>query len=34
MSCDATRCNAQIAFCDTFHNHAPTRSGVSENTPG
>jgi hypothetical protein len=34
MSCDATLCNVQIHFCDTFHDHAPTRSGVSENTPG
>jgi hypothetical protein len=34
MSCDAALCNVQIHFCDTFHDHAPTRSGVSENTPG
>jgi hypothetical protein len=34
MSCDATLCNVQIHFWDTFHDHAPTRSGVSENTPG
>jgi hypothetical protein len=34
MSCDAALCNVQIHFCDTCHDHAPTRSGVSENTPG
>jgi hypothetical protein len=34
MSCDATLCNVQTHCCDTFHDHAPTRSGVSENTPG
>jgi hypothetical protein len=34
MSCDATLCNVRIHFCDTFHDNAPTRSVVSENTPG
>ena len=34
VSCDVTLCNVQTLFCDTFHDHVPTRSGGSENTPG
>jgi hypothetical protein len=34
MSCDATLGDVQIHFCDAFHDHAQSRSGVSENTPG